>query len=73
MAASDKKGKSNSDDDLESLSKLLIETFETSVHASVKLAKIPLVMCKSMTKSWAKAIDSMLDELADEYDSRDPK
>lgn len=49
--------------DEEKVVKLMVDTYEAGVNGSIALAKIPLVMCKSFTVSWAKGLESILDGL----------
>ena len=59
-----------SDDDNnggDSTAELLVHTMEISIRTSMRMMKLPLVMYAGMIDQWAKAVDSMVDDLESRY------
>jgi len=55
----------NNDDN--SVAELLVHTMEISVRTSIRMMKLPLVMYVGLIDQWAKAVDSMADDLESRY------
>lgn len=51
----------------DSATDLLIHNFEICVRTNIDMMKIPLVVYGRMIDTWAKAIDSMVDEAQSRY------
>jgi hypothetical protein len=50
-----------------SVAELLVHSMEISVRTSIRMMKIPLVMYAGMVDQWAKAVDSMADDMESRY------
>jgi len=55
----------NNDDN--SVAELLVHTMEISVRTSIRMMKLPLVMYAGLIDQWAKAVDSMADDMESRY------
>lgn len=55
----------NNDDN--SVAELLVHSMEISVRTSIRMMRLPLVMYTGLIDQWAKAVDSMADDLESRY------
>lgn len=55
----------NNDDD--SVAELLVHSLEISVRTSIRMMKLPLVMYVGLLDQWAKAVDSMAEDMESRY------
>lgn len=59
-----------SDDDNngdDSVAELLVHSMEISIRTSMRMMRLPLVMYAGMVDQWAKAVDSMVEDLESRY------
>lgn len=47
----------------DSVTELMVDSFDMSVRTCVTLVKIPLVMCNSIASSWFRAVETVLDDI----------
>ena len=55
----------NNDDD--SVAELLVHSLEISVRTSIRMMKLPLIMYVGLLDQWAKAVDSMAEDMESRY------
>ncbi len=53
--------------DENSAAELLVHSMEISIRTSMRMMRLPLVMYAGMIDQWAKAVDSMVDDLESRY------